>query len=429
MEYKVDTLIVGGGISGLSAASLLRGDWLLLEREDELGGYCRTLRRNGFIWDWAGHFFHFRDGAAEQFFRSHFAPGELVEREKCTKILYHGQLIDYPFQTHIHELPEREFLSCLADLLDRSGGADTGSFLDMLYERFGRAITEAFLRPYNEKLYACELSTLDARAMGRFFPPAELSGLAAALRGAETVSYNSRFLYPKGGAGAFIEALSRGLPPERLRTGRALVQVDAMAHLAVDSAGDSYRYRTLINSAPLNRFLPLIAGQPYRAFGETLSWNKVLVLNLGFARKGPMTREHWLYVPGSDANYYRVGYYDNILGSDRMSLYVEIAFASDAAVDAGRELENALSALHRQGLVQVDNALVDHEALLMDPAYVHISTESEAAVRLLKKELALRGICTLGRYGGWCYCSMEDCMRESRALARRLNGAAQERAS
>lgn len=428
MEYKVDTLIVGGGISGLSAAALLRGDWLLLEREGELGGYCRTLRRNGYIWDWAGHFFHFRDPSAEQFFRACFAPGALLEREKSTKILYHGQLIDYPFQTHIHELPEQEFLSCLADLLDRSGGAETGSFLDMLYARFGRAITEAFLRPYNEKLYACELSTLDPRAMGRFFPPAELSGLAAALRGAEAQSYNSRYLYPKDGAGAFADALSRGLPPERVRTGRALLQVDTMAHRAEDSAGDSYRYRTLINTAPLNRFLPLLEGQPYRAFAEKLSWNKVLVLNLGFARKGPLTREHWLYVPAGDAHYYRVGYYDNILGSEKMSLYVEIAFAADAAVDAERELKNALSALRRQGLVQADNALIDHEALLMDPAYVHISTESEAAVRLLKKELALSGICTLGRYGGWCYCSMEDCMRESRALARRLNGA-QEKAS
>ena len=429
MEIKVDTLIAGGGITGLSAAAALRGDWLLLEREAELGGYCRSLRRNGYIWDWAGHFFHFRDGAAERDFRSLFAPGELLALDKCTKILYHGQLIDYPFQTHIHELPEGEFRRCLADLLDRRETAVPGSFLDMLYARFGRAITEAFLRPYNEKLYACALSTLDEGAMGRFFPPAELSGLAAALRGEERESYNSRFLYPKNGAGALVESLCRTLPGERLRTGRALLRVDARSHTAEDSAGDRYRYRNFINTTPLNRFLPLLAGQPYRAIGETLSWNKVLVLNLGFARKGPLTREHWLYVPGSEANFYRVGYYDNVGGGARMSLYVEIGFPADAAVDVPREREAALAALRRQGLVQTDNILVDHEALLMDPAYVHVSTESEAAVRLLKKELALSGICTIGRYGGWCYCSMEDCMLQARALARRLNRAAEEKAS
>src|ERR1700739_1053195 len=36
---KVDIAIVGGGMSGLSAAYFLRGkDWLLLEKEDHFGG-------------------------------------------------------------------------------------------------------------------------------------------------------------------------------------------------------------------------------------------------------------------------------------------------------------------------------------------------------------------------------------------------------
>lgn len=45
------------------------------------------------------------------------------------------------------------------------------SFLDMLYSQYGIEIVGKFLRPYNEKLYACDLNELDADAMGRFFPP------------------------------------------------------------------------------------------------------------------------------------------------------------------------------------------------------------------------------------------------------------------
>ena len=44
----------------------------------------------------------------------------------------------------------------------------------------------------------------------------------------------------------------------------------------------------------------------------------------------------------------------------------------------------------------------------------------EAAIVAMKEELAGSGIYTIGRYGGWTYCSMEDCMLEATALARTL---------
>ena len=43
----------------------------------------------------------------------------------------------------------------------------------MLYAKFGKSIADKFLIPYNEKLYACDLDTLDPDAMGRFFPYAD----------------------------------------------------------------------------------------------------------------------------------------------------------------------------------------------------------------------------------------------------------------
>lgn len=39
----------------------------------------------------------------------------------------------------------------------------------MLYGKFGKSIVEKFLKPYNEKLYAVDLTKLDVDAMGRFF--------------------------------------------------------------------------------------------------------------------------------------------------------------------------------------------------------------------------------------------------------------------
>ena len=58
----------------------------------------------------------------------------------------------------------------------------------------------------------------------------------------------------------------------------------------------------------------------------------------------------------------------------------------------------------------------------MDPAYVHITQASNAEVARLRARLAARGVHSLGRYGGWTYCSIEDNIVEARALIERLAG-------
>ena len=42
-----DTLIIGAGITGLSLASFLdTDDYLIVEKDSEVGGYCKTTIRN-----------------------------------------------------------------------------------------------------------------------------------------------------------------------------------------------------------------------------------------------------------------------------------------------------------------------------------------------------------------------------------------------
>ena len=71
---------------------------------------------------------------------------------------------------------KEEFIDCLYDLFHKEEKEDYDSFLDMLYGKFGKSIVEKFLKPYNEKLYAVDLKTLDKDAMGRFFAVCRHSG-------------------------------------------------------------------------------------------------------------------------------------------------------------------------------------------------------------------------------------------------------------
>ena len=64
--------------------------------------------------------------------------------------------------------------------------------------------------------------------------------------------------------------------------------------------------------------------------------------------------------------------------------------------------------------------LVDYETVLMNPAYVHINKKSMEAVERYKNLLAKNDIYSIGRYGSWTYCSIEDNIIEAQSLAKRI---------
>ena len=146
-------LIVGAGITGLSYAAATSNDYLVIEKEPEIGGYCRTILQDGFIWDYSGHFFHFRNKDIERFVMDKMHKDrDIITLKKMTQIRYKNKHIDYPFQKNIHQLDKAEFIDCLYDLFVNEYREGT-TFKSMLYAKFGKSIAEIFLIPYNEKLY------------------------------------------------------------------------------------------------------------------------------------------------------------------------------------------------------------------------------------------------------------------------------------
>ena len=84
----------------------------------------------------------------------------------------------------------------------------------------------------------------------------------------------------------------------------------------------------------------------------------------------------------------------------------------DVEATRARVLED----LRAEGVI-TDHRLVAHHAVVMDPAYVHITRGSVAEFTRLSRILKANGVWSIGRYGGWTYCSIEDNIVEARAVA------------
>jgi protoporphyrinogen oxidase len=413
-------LIVGAGITGLATAAFLRDkSYLVLEGDREIGGYCKTIKRDGFVWDYSGHFFHFKHPEIESWLRERMVGQEVRVIHKRAFISYAGRLIDFPFQKNIHQLPQDDFIDCLHDLyFARIGaspaGAREANFKEMLYGRFGRSIAEKFLIPYNEKLYACDLSLLDQDAMGRFFPHADLTDIVRNMRTPDNSSYNSTFTYPAGGAIEYVKALASEVRPGGIALEEPLVSIDLPRRVARTTRRE-IQYEHLVSSSPFPKLVKMTGLEHDEA---AFTWNKVLVFNLGFDRKGPRG-VHWIYYPNPACSFYRVGFYDNIFESDRLSVYVELGYARGAPVDVDSARARVLADLRAEGVID-DHKLVAEHSVVMDPAYVHITGASVAEHRRLSTLLNANGVYPAGRYGRWTYCSIEDNIVEARGLAARF---------
>lgn len=412
-------LILGGGITGLTCAAALKGDVIVVEAQDAVGGYCRTTKRNGFIWDRAGHFFHFNNDNVKSFFNSKIPDSSFVKVEKKTSIHLDNEcIVDFPFQKNIHQLPKNSYIECLVDLYEaEKNKKDYSTFKEFVYATVGKKISDLFLIPYNQKLYACDLDELDKDAMGRFFPKTSFEDILLNAKNPDNKSYNREFSYPKDGAEVFVDVMKKMAEKNaEIKLNTKVISIDIEKKVATLSDGSLINYTILINTSPLNTFCNLIG---FENQTEKLTANKVAVFNLGFDKKS-LTDQHWIYFPG-DEIFYRIGCYDNILGSDRASLYIEIGLKSNDELDVKQALEQVLIDLKKTNIIDESMELIDYEFVMMDPAYVHINQNSEQFKLDTRKLLEKNDVYTAGRYGSWTYCSIEDNILEAYELSKQVS--------
>lgn len=70
----------------------------------------------------------------------------------------------------------------------------------------------------------------------------------------------------------------------------------------------------------------------------------------------------------------------------------------------------------RQGILEASHKLVAHETMTLDSAYVHLTPAALREVSRLRADLASKDVYSVGRYGAWRYCSIEDNILEAWAL-------------
>ncbi|MBU1006737.1 MAG: FAD-dependent oxidoreductase [Candidatus Omnitrophica bacterium] len=429
---KDDILILGAGLAGLSAAYHLKKNYSLYEKEDEPGGMTRSVRKDGYVFDYDGHLLYFRNEYTSLLMNK-LLDGNLAPHKRSSWIYSNGSYTQYPFQANFYGLPSNVVKDCLVGLIKaqtsapKSDAGQNGNFENWMRNVFGSGISEFFMLPYNRKFWTIEPRDLTCDWMQGFVPVPSLEDTVtgAISNSAKLHGYNARFWYPvKGGISEIVEAFSRKV--NNLHVNKKVITLDQYRKEVIFEDGTIKSFKKLITTIPmpeLSKILVDLPKQVKQAF-SMLRFTSIFVVNLGIKRDD-VTDKHWVYYPGDNIVFYRTGFPTNfsvdVAPPKRTSVYAEISYSDNKKIDKDKAIADTIKNLTELGMIRDEKDI--ELCLPMDIKYGYVIYDSNRnkAVQIIKKYLKRFGIHATGRYGSWSYMSMEDVILEGKEIAECLS--------
>ncbi|HEX5413935.1 MAG TPA: FAD-dependent oxidoreductase [Terriglobia bacterium] len=422
-----NVIVLGAGMSGLGAG--LAG-LPVFEAAENPGGICSSyyMRPEGaeryhcapddgecYRFEiGGGHWIFGGDPAVHAFLRS-VADFRCYARKSSVFLAQKGVLVPYPIQNHLGTLGSELAARCLREMIEAaSTHAKIRTLSDWLRASFGETLCELFFFPFHN-LYTAGLYEQIA-PQDAYKSPVNLDDvIQGTFRSSPAVGYNTTFVYPAEGLNILAAKMAASC---EVHYGRRVVEINPADKEVLFADGTRVQYRALISTLPLNRTIQM-AGLHLQAKPDPSP--SVLVLNIG-AVKGPRCPEdHWVYVPGSQAAFHRVGFYSNVDDAflpkssrdrgERVSVYVERAYPEGKKPGAAEIMEYGRDVIRE---LQAWDWL--REVDVIDPTWIDVAyTWSWAGSRWRTQALAALedlDIFPVGRYARWVFQGIADSLRD-----------------
>jgi UDP-galactopyranose mutase len=477
---EVETVVVGAGPTGLSAAYHLGENSLLLEAGSTVGGWCRSIVDNGFTFDHAGHIMFSNDPYVHKMYE--MLLGDNVHWQNREAWIYsHDVYTRYPFQQALYGLPPDVLKECIVGAIEarfgplkdpvkvppsrtaatrpamasdpkaesitdccadgiaestaplvpfekssRAAKTEPQNFEEFIYRVWGAGVAKHFAIPYNRKLWAVPLSEMETSWLGGRVPLPDLEEMieGALQPSKKPIGPNARFGYPlRGGFQALMDGFLPVIEGE-LQLNSRVVAVDALRHQVTLADGRRYQYEQLISTMPLPELVKILKGEalgPVREAASKLRHVSVRCVNIGVARED-VTDKHWIYYPG-DSVFHRIFVQGNASphcnAPGGFGLTCEITYAPSKPLPCtGDELiDLCIRDCIKVGLLRDDDRILARNEVDMPYAYVVYDHARAANFKVVNDWCARHDIILSGRYSEWQYYNSDHAFLAGRAAA------------
>ncbi|HYM39798.1 MAG TPA: FAD-dependent oxidoreductase [Thermoplasmata archaeon] len=431
--------ILGGGLSGLVLASRVR-DAEVLEAEERPGGLCRSLTADGFTFDPHGSHILFSRNPEAMAFYEDLLRGNVCRRRRNTKVFYRGRYVKYPFENGLAELPVEDNLACLLGYVQAYVGRAMDAtpkptnFREWMYYRFGKGITEAYLLPYNEKIWKTPAAEMGIEWVEGRVPDPPLEDILKSSLGIPTEGYTHQlnFLYPREGG---VESLVRGLLPKvpRVRTGFRVTSIRRTGKgWAVSDGHEVREYDRLVATIPIPELVAALDAAPaeVRAAGRALVHRSLVTVMVGLSRP-ELNDFSWVYFPTpEDGKFNRISFPSNF--SDRVAPAGTSSAMAEITCDAGDTvwsspdealIEHVVERADHLGVFRRSEVTLSRVARTRY-AYVVFDLAHRRNLDVVEAYARKAGLHLLGRFGQFEYINTDQVILRALKLAGELEAAA-----
>jgi len=437
---KKKIIILGAGPAGLAAAWKLaqaQKEVVVLEKEDGVGGLCRTLQHDGFYFDLGGHRFITSDEPLRQEIQE-LMGDELLLSPRKSVIRLRKKYFQYPleFKNLLMRMDGALLLKSIADYMYALVARKLFykkdiSFEDWCVNRFGRTLYDIYLGVYTEKIWGISPKNISADWAAQRISLLNLWDVFLRLMGKASNrprTYFLEFAYPKLGIGRICERMAQEVVKHggnihlNARVKKIILKDEFIQKIIyqqqgqdIEITGDWY-----VSTIPMPDFVKGLDSDISERYLETannLRFRAVRFLNLVIEGK-PITDNAWIYIPEKEFLFFRIqepkNYSRFTSPEGKTSLILEMACDFDDWVWNASDkdiFERCVKDLKKLGLFEVKR-IKDYFTARIQHGYPVYDLEYKKKVdRIMELLRGMDNLIPIGRQGLYRYNNMDHSIK------------------
>ena len=431
--------ILGGGLSAISLAYYLQknknfDEIHILEKDDVLGGICRTYVKNGIEYDVGPHIIFSKDKEILDLMNGLLSENNEKHR-RSNRILHKKRFVQYPFENDLSKLPKEDIDYCVNGFLHNPyENYDAKNMLQFFLKTFGEGITNLYLRPYNEKIWKFDPSFMDTQMVERIPKPPKEDILKSA--NGETIDgylHQLYFTYPKkGGTEALIKAFISKLSDKvKIHANNKILNVKKQGNkFLVTTSKKEYICDKIVSTIPANEFCHIYEDknkpQEILNIADNLKYNSIAICIVNVSKD--YTGDNYAFmIADKNVKFHRISKLDfmgehyHINGT--VTYMAEITYRKNDLNDRATDAEltqKVIEGLKTIGFIDSEKDVNFTDLKRFEYAYVIYDLKHRENMDKIKKYFTTQDIYLNGRFGSFEYLNMDAIIRQSKNLAEKI---------